>query len=1479
MGNSFAVDTVIRENPNRNFFIQFKSMRSVPSPFFGNIVVFTFIVKHQRYSWEIELRFNELCSLDNKLLKDHREELITLARPAKFNKLLWTHDKQFLNERALILNKYLQDLLDLNIQEISNPFRRFLNISAVSLNPDMGKKGLEGYMKKCSGGYIEKFSRKTGDFFNMWTWRWIVMYDSCICWYASPEETVPRGTLQIDPGFQLRVTGRLISILTDTRRLLLFASTTREALLWEQHLHSFYKGSHKLMTQHFNSYYPPRMNSEVKVYTITKDYFSALAVSLLSAQKEVLICNWKNSPTVILTRPPLPALRLDQILKYKANQGVKIFLLLYKEVEGIGQGNDSGRAKSYLESLSPNIHCIRHPNKFIGGSTAVLWSHHEKTVVIDRNLVYVGGVDLAFQRWDDGEHRCVDEDGTHCPGLDYRNPTPGLFIPAREYDPDEDALLGDDDEGVEVEVVMGVDAQNLPEATVAAFAEDDGQPYEVEVVVDFGLTEDFVSVPTPSTMSPSAQGRQAPAASMISSSVADIQLSSSTPMGASADNMSEVSANWAEDRYMPETEEERRAMQEAMASQRASVASTAVRGTTEVSHNRSSVAGSTSSSTRTGKKSSRGSIMDSFKYFSDQIKQLHEHHTTTRTTKKTGSLEPRDMYPRMAWHDLQCAVTGRVARDVASHFIQRWNHHRLSTSQYHEPILQEITDDIFYGICAKCGMTNIMESAERCPACYYNLGPGNSYSQPVDPEKCPVDPSDFSFVSFRCTFNGVSPLPFRYQGDCPVVVTGLKAHVGGLSDVDGDLLDAVGPQAEWLEAFGLIPGVGDVVYAIDDTVVTHLNSNQLKRLIRKRKLKNKIFELGSAMKEEDEEEKVDLVDDGSIRSSSVSPMMSGKTGRSGSMKNEQSLTTIKITFRRHYLENYYPTTKKIDSTKHLNGTVVEAQEIGDETETDATTMKELEFASSKKEEPFSNKKNSIKISNTENLIMYMEESKKKEFPHKADDTLFDENQQILVTAPPMSVGDSKEASLEVVTLQMLDEKDDTMVTKPASVKDVSAPPSAAVPVESPLLVSSTTEGTRIQPATDGISNQKIAGSGGDVAPDQMTPEGGANEAEAVTVDAAGMKENEEKVAQFHPACQAAAHQEIRLAMSTLFHQESRFLDIPKRLTDNMGTCKVQLLRSVGKWSVGTKTDSSIMNCWVETIRSANHFIYIENQFFVGSLAGPDVSNTVPEAITERIIKAFNEKQPFKVIVVIPVHPNGDYISALKAKVVMHYEYQTINRGLTCMFTHLQLRAPGINIRDYIGFYSLRNWGVLNNKVMSEQVYVHDKLLIVDDRVMIIGSANINDRSMLGNRDSELAVRIEDTTHISIKMGGSPFTVGWQPHFTRVKLMKQHLGTEIIDISDPISKETTDYWNYISNKNSSVYDELDGNLSVYRVKSINDFKKALQFHKNKSYLDPQVQHSMSEIQGFLVDWPKELHNNEDLSPSLATRTLIPNDLWV
>jgi phosphatidylserine/phosphatidylglycerophosphate/cardiolipin synthase-like enzyme len=55
--------------------------------------------------------------------------------------------------------------------------------------------------------------------------------------------------------------------------------------------------------------------------------------------------------------------------------------------------------------------------------------------------------------------------------------------------------------------------------------------------------------------------------------------------------------------------------------------------------------------------------------------------------------------------------------------------------------------------------------------------------------------------------------------------------------------------------------------------------------------------------------------------------------------------------------------------------------------------------------------------------------------------------------------------------------------------------------------------------------------------------------------------------------------------------------------------------------------------------------------------------------------------------------------------------------------------------------------------VTELLYIHDKLMIVDDRIVLMGSANINDRSQLGNRDSEIAMLVEDTEMVSSFMNG------------------------------------------------------------------------------------------------------------------------------
>ena len=84
------------------------------------------------------------------------------------------------------------------------------------------------------------------------------------------------------------------------------------------------------------------------------------------------------------------------------------------------------------------------------------------------------------------------------------------------------------------------------------------------------------------------------------------------------------------------------------------------------------------------------------------------------------------------------------------------------------------------------------------------------------------------------------------------------------------------------------------------------------------------------------------------------------------------------------------------------------------------------------------------------------------------------------------------------------------------------------------------------------------------------------------------------------------------------------------------------------------------------------------------------------------------------------------------RIQVHHIYRTICRGANSIFDSLKFIHP---ISDYIQFFTLRTHGIINDTPASEIVYVHSKIMIVDDEKMIIGSANINDRSLLGSRDS------------------------------------------------------------------------------------------------------------------------------------------------
>ena len=87
-----------------------------------------------------------------------------------------------------------------------------------------------------------------------------------------------------------------------------------------------------------------------------------------------------------------------------------------------------------------------------------------------------------------------------------------------------------------------------------------------------------------------------------------------------------------------------------------------------------------------------------------------------------------------------------------------------------------------------------------------------------------------------------------------------------------------------------------------------------------------------------------------------------------------------------------------------------------------------------------------------------------------------------------------------------------------------------------------------------------------------------------------------------------------------------------------------------------------------------------------------------------------------------------------------------------------------------------------NAFVSEELYIHSKLLIADDRKVICGSANLNDRSQLGSHDSEIAILVEDQEEVESSMAGKPWKASKFAAALRRQIFRKHLG--LIPPQDP-----------------------------------------------------------------------------------------------
>ncbi|GFY00689.1 phospholipase D1 [Trichonephila clavipes] len=233
--------------------------------------------------------------------------------------------------------------------------------------------------------------------------------------------------------------------------------------------------------------------------------------------------------------------------------------------------------------------------------------------------------------------------------------------------------------------------------------------------------------------------------------------------------------------------------------------------------------------------------------------------------------------------------------------------------------------------------------------------------------------------------------------------------------------------------------------------------------------------------------------------------------------------------------------------------------------------------------------------------------------------------------------------------------------------------------------------------------------------------------------------------------------------------------------------------------------------------------------------------------------------------------------------ITHWNYASICRGPDSLYQRLLHEVGDPNA--YITFYGLRKHGLLNEKIVTELVYVHSKLLIADDRIVIIGSANINDRSLLGNRDSEMCLIVEDVDFEKTLMNGKPYEAGHFACSLRRTLFREHLGlldqgNQSIDIRDPVCESFyKEVWIKTAALNTSIYDKVFHCIPSDEVHGFAELKEYLS-KPNLAVSDPETAMSLlSGVQGHLVLMPFFFLCNENLTPGAGTKeSLMPVCLW-
>ncbi|KAH6782063.1 phospholipase D alpha 1 [Perilla frutescens var. hirtella] len=274
-------------------------------------------------------------------------------------------------------------------------------------------------------------------------------------------------------------------------------------------------------------------------------------------------------------------------------------------------------------------------------------------------------------------------------------------------------------------------------------------------------------------------------------------------------------------------------------------------------------------------------------------------------------------------------------------------------------------------------------------------------------------------------------------------------------------------------------------------------------------------------------------------------------------------------------------------------------------------------------------------------------------------------------------------------------------------------------------------------------------------------------------------------------------------------------------------------------------DRSIQDAYIHAIRRAKNFIYIENQYFLGGCFGWDCNDIkvedigalhlIPKELSLKIVSKIEAGERFTVYVVVPMWPEGIPESA-SVQAILDWQRRTMDMMYKDIIQALKANGVEEDPRNYLTFFCLGNREVKKSGEYepSEQpepdsdylkaqearrfmIYVHAKMMIVDDEYIIVGSANINQRSMDGARDSEIAMGAYQPYHLANRQPARGHIHGF-----RMALWYEHLGMLDESFLHPESEECVtrvnemadSYWDLYASE--ELERDLPGHLLRYPV---------------------------------------------------------------